>query len=476
MSSEQHQTSSVPVEPTVLDRFSFRILQFIHIEGASGFLLMFMTLGALFLANSMWSDLYFRVLKTPFVVGVPNLFVIEKPLLLWVNDGLMAIFFFVVGLELKREAWIGELSGLHKALLPGMAALGGMIVPVLFFWLINRQHPENLAGWGIPMATDIAFAVGVITLLRKRVPLGLVVFLTALAVVDDLGAILVIALFYTKQIHSTMLLLAGVFLVALAIYGRVGGRSLIVYMILGGFTWLAVLQSGIHATVAGVAVAWTIPVDTRVDLRRFSVWMRQQLDRFDSDLFELSNPFRPGEKQRHALHAMNHAVYLADSPLRRLEDALHPWVAFLIMPLFALANAGIPVDKNLVHSLTSPLALGILAGLLLGKPIGIVLFTWLAIRLRFGSVPSGVSLRHLLGTGILAGMGFTMSIFIATLSFDASATHAQWLGVKLASPMIALAGQKGQLEVAKMAILVSSTLAGVLGYFTLRFLPLTGQS
>ena len=318
--------------------------------------------------------------------------------------------------------------------------------------------------------------MGVITLLRKRVPLGLVVFLTALAVVDDLGAILVIALFYTKQIHSTMLLLAGVFLVALAIYGRVGGRSLIVYMILGGFTWLAVLQSGIHATVAGVAVAWTIPVDTRVDLRRFSVWMRQQLDRFDSDLFELSNPFRPGEKQRHALHAMNHAVYLADSPLRRLEDALHPWVAFLIMPLFALANAGIPVDKNLVHSLTSPLALGILAGLLLGKPIGIVLFTWLAIRLRFGSVPSGVSLRHLLGTGILAGMGFTMSIFIATLSFDASATHAQWLGVKLASPMIALAGQKGQLEVAKMAILVSSTLAGVLGYFTLRFLPLTGQS
>ena len=466
------QTSRItrPGQLTPVDRIGFRFQRFAHIEGISGMLLVGATFFALAWANSPWSDSYFYILNMHFTIGFTDGVIIDEPLALWINDALMAIFFFVVGLELKREVAIGELSSFRKAILPAMAAVGGMVIPVLVFWGFNRGDPVALEGWAIPMATDIAFAIGVLALVGRRAPLSLAVFLTALAIVDDIGAIVIIATVYTEQIHFLMLAMGLGLVALLLIYARMGGRGLIVYMILGGFTWLAIYLSGIHATIAGVLVALTIPVRTKIDARDFSEWMRKLLDWFDSESQE-DVKCVPTSVQRTALFEMNYAIEHADSPLHRLEHVLHPWVAFLIMPVFAFANAGIIIDRRLLGAVLSPLALGIILGLVVGKPVGILLFTWLGAKLKLGSLPKGVNWRHLLGAGVLAGMGFTMSIFITTLAFSMGG-HATILGFRLASPaMLAGASAEAIANLSKLAILVASTLAGVTGYVILRTAP-----
>jgi len=460
-----------PRRSTPVDRIGFRFQRFAHIEGISGILLVAATLFALAWANSPWSDTYFRILDIHIGVRLGSIVNIDEPLVLWINDALMAIFFFVVGLELKREVVIGELSSFRKAILPAMAAIGGMLVPVLIFWGFNHGNPAALEGWAIPMATDIAFAIGVLTLVGKRAPLSLAVFLTALAIVDDIGAILIIATVYTAQINYVMLAVGLGVVALLFFYARMGGRWLIVYAALGIVTWFAIYLSGIHATIAGVLVALTIPVRTKIDAREFSEWMRKLLDWFDSETEEGESV--PTSVQRTALFEMTRAIEHVDSPLHRLEHLLHAWVAFLIMPVFALANAGITINMRLLGALFTPLALGIILGLVVGKPVGILLATWLGAKLKLGSLPHGVTWRHILGAGILAGMGFTMSIFITTLAFGGGA-HAEILGFRLASPAF-LAGMDTDeiTNLAKLAILVASTLAGIIGYIALRTAPVS---
>ena len=451
-----------------MDRIGYRFQRFATIEGISGMLLVAATVLALVWANSPWSESYFGLLNLHFSIGFENLITINEPLVLWINDALMAVFFFVVGLELKREVAVGELSSFRKAILPAMAALGGMVVPVLVFWLLNRDNPAAMEGWAIPMATDIAFAIGVLALVGKRAPLSLAVFLTALAIVDDIGAILIIATVYTEQLNYFMLALGLIGVGFLLLYAKLGGRWLVVYGGVGLLVWLTIYLSGIHATIAGVLVALTIPVRTRVDAKSFSEWMHKLLAWFDSETLEENDV--PTPVQRTALFEMTRAIEYADSPLHRLEHILHPWVAFLIMPVFALANAGIVINAELLGALATPLALGIILGLVIGKPLGIFAATWLGEKLGLGSLPTGVRWRHILGAGVLAGMGFTMSIFITTLAFSASG-HAELFGMRLASPALMAADTETITSLAKLAILVASTIAGVVGYFILRTAP-----
>lgn len=470
------QTSQIarPVKRTPVDRIGYRFQRFTHIEGISGILLVAATLLALLLANSPLADTYFNILNTHFIIGIDSKVAIDEPLLLWINDALMAIFFFVVGLELKREVAIGELSTRQKAILPALAAVGGMIVPVAFFWALNANDPVAMKGWAIPMATDIAFAMGVLALVGRKAPLSLAVFLTALAIVDDIGAILVIAIFYTAQINILMLLAGLALVIVLLLYARAGGRDILIFMLVGGLVWLAIFFSGLHATIAGVLVALTIPVRTRVATREFSQWMRQLLAWFDSGQAESENDV-PTTIQRAALQEMNQAIDHVDSPLHRLEHALHPWVAFLIMPVFALANAGIIINATMLQSLLAPLALGIIFGLLFGKTLGIYLAAWLGVKLKIGALPKGVTWQHILGAGVLAGMGFTMSIFITTLAFSTGGGHAELLGFRLASPAALAAADMEKIQnLAKLAILIASTLAGVIGYTILRLAPESG--
>lgn len=460
---------NTPIQPTTVDRIGRRFQRFAHIEGISGILLVGATVLALVWANSPWASIYHNILNLHFRVGFADYVTIDEPLLLWINDALMAIFFFVVGLELKREVVIGELSSFRKAILPALAAIGGMVVPVFIFWTLNRHDPAALEGWAIPMATDIAFAIGVLALVGKRAPLSLTVFLTALAIVDDIGAILVIATVYTEQIHWTMLFI-GIGLVAfLLLYAKLGGRWLMVYASVGLVTWTVIYLSGIHATIAGVMVALTIPVRTKINTREFITWMQKLLNWFEKE--DQGNGMAlPNQAQRTALFEMTRAIEHADSPLHRLEQMLHTWVAFLIMPIFALANAGITINLDLIKALASPLALGILLGLLVGKPVGIILATWLGSKLKLGSLPKGVTWRHILGAGVLAGMGFTMSIFITTLAFGGG-SHAELLGFRLASPALMEASTEEITSLAKLAILVASTIAGLTGYLILRTAP-----
>ncbi len=372
------------------------IIQFIHTEASSGVILLIVTVGALVWANSPWANGYTQLWQTPVFVGV-GANELKMSAGHWINDGLMAVFFLLVGLEIKRELLSGELSSARKAALPFAAAIGGMIAPALLYAALNRGTDAG-AGWGIPMATDIAFALGVLALAGSRVPLGLKVFLVALAIVDDLGAVLVIALFYTSQLQATPLLWAAALVGGLLLLNRMGVRSLAPYLIAGGVLWLLFLASGVHATIAGVALAATIPAK--------------------------------GD----------------ESPLQKLEDALHPWVTFGVMPVFAFANAGVPLGEGFRSAVGDPIAHGIGAGLLLGKPLGIVGMAWLAVKLKFAELPESVGWRHIVGAGILGGVGFTMSLFIAELGLT-DPTH---------------------LLVAKTAILGSSVAAGVVGFILLR--------
>jgi NhaA family Na+:H+ antiporter len=386
---------------TPIQRLVRPFQEFADLEASGGILLIGCTVAALIWANSPFAGSYFHFWHMDLTFGRLG-GLLAKPLHFWINDGLMALFFLLVGLEIKREILVGELASFQRAVLPIAAALGGMIVPAAFYLLFNHGGP-GAAGWGIPMATDIAFALGVLALLGSRVPTSLKVFLAALAIADDIGAVLVIAFFYTERISWISLGVDGVFFVALLAANRAGVRHLLIYAILGLGLWVAFLQSGIHATVAGVLLAITIPARQRTPSR--------------------------------AVLTSN------ESPMLRLEHALIPWNRYLIMPVFALANAGVALGGAAARSVVVPVSLGVIFGLVIGKPIGIVLFSWLATRTRLAGMLDGIGWRQIVGVGMLGGIGFTMSLFIANLAFgDGPALETAKVGILLASVVSGIAG------------------------------------
>lgn len=348
------------------------IREFLRLEAAGGIVLVAAAAVALIWSNSPIATSYIAVLETPVVVQVGAL-KLAKPLLLWINDGLMAVFFLLVGLEIKREVLQGELSTLGQAALPGIGALGGMVVPALVYAALNFDDPARMSGWAIPAATDIAFALCVLALVGRRAPASLKIFLLALAVIDDLGAIVIIALFYTAELSVLSLALAGVGVVVLVVLNVTGVRRLGAYLLTGVFLWVCVLKSGVHATLAGVVIGLSIPLRGEPDPEH--------------------------------------------SPLRHLEHMLHPWVAFGILPVFAFANAGVSLEGLSVDTLLEPVPLGIALGLFVGKQLGVTLFCWVAIRSGMARLPEGASWAQLYGVALLTGIGFTMSLFIGTLAF-----------------------------------------------------------
>jgi len=468
-------TVTRPLKPTPVERVTEVFQSFAKVEGLSGILLIAATIIALVWANSPWGDIYQRILESPLNIGVDGGFELNNPLIVWINDGLMAIFFFVVGLEIKREMLVGELSSWRQASLPIISAIGGMLFPAAIYLFFNAGTPTQ-DGWAVPMATDIAFALGILALVGKRAPISLTISLTALAIVDDLGAVLIIAIFYTEQLH-TLYLFSGLILFALILlYSWLGGRSTLVFALAGMLTWLLFFLSGVHATVAGVLVAMAIPVRTRIDAKGFLLWTQSLLDWFrQSGETQEEGPVLLNKRQRAAIYEIETACLHVESPLTRLEHRLHPWVAYFIMPVFAWANAGVVLTGMSLAHLLHPVALGIFFGLVLGKLIGVTGAVWLGVKLKIGVLPEGISARHVIGGGLLAGMGFTMSMFIAALAFGGGHGGQALLDqvAKMASPawLAAGGGSSELLDIAKVAILLASVVSGVAGYLVLRSAP-----
>ncbi|MES2459038.1 MAG: Na+/H+ antiporter NhaA [Armatimonadota bacterium] len=432
-------TDTAAAAPRPISRLLRPFREFARIQASSGILLLICAVIALLWANSPWSGSYTRLLGTYVTVGAEG-FGVRETVLHWINDGLMAVFFFVVGLEIKREILVGELSSVRKASLPIAAALGGMVIPALLYVLVNRGGP-GAGGWGVPMATDIAFALGVLALLGSRAPTALKVFLTAFAIADDIGAVLVIAFFYTASVHVGALLLGFGLLALAALANWSGVRSPLVYVLIGVATWVAFLQSGIHATVAGVLLAMTIPARARIDAATFTERARALVDRFEQAGDKDDNDIPTTNERQVALHTLEQAAERVQTPLQRMEHSLHPWVTFAIMPVFALANAGVPLSGTGGGGLLSPVPLGILLGLVLGKPLGVTAAAWLAVRSGVASLPSGVTWQHVIGAGWLGGIGFTMALFIAGLAFpDANSLASAKLGILGASFMAGVIG------------------------------------
>lgn len=416
--------------------------RFFRMEAAGSILLLLATMSAIVLANSPLHHQYQYVLNTPLSLGLGS-FLLSKPLILWINDGLMAIFFFVIGLEIKRELIMGELSTLRKASLPIMAAIGGVIFPILIYLAFNWGKP-TVDGWAIPMATDIAFTIGILKLLGKRVPYGLLIFLTAFAIVDDLASVMVIAIYYSTGINWTYIFFALGIIVFLYILGRMGIYTHALYLIPGLVVWYLFLKSGIHPTIAGVMLAFTIPVRRRIRNKAFEQNLIRCFDSFTKGDQKWSSVLLT-QQQLGALDRIESLTYLVQPPLQFLENRLHAWVIYFIMPVFALANAGVNLGIESFAGL--PLILSIAIALLAGKSIGISLLAWLAIKLNIAELPEHTSFRQLVGAAFLGGLGFTMSLFIANLSFSDPAF----------------------LSPAKAGILLGSMLSGVIGYLLLRF-------
>ncbi|MBI2723555.1 MAG: Na+/H+ antiporter NhaA [Chloroflexi bacterium] len=420
--------------------------EFLTTETAGGALLLAATAVALLWANAPFSGTYGDFWGARISMDL-NVVTLDETLVSWVNDGLMAVFFFVVGLEIKREVLKGELSEPRNAALPVVAALGGMVAPALIFLAFNLGR-DGERGWGIPMATDIAFAMGVLSLVGSRVPLSLRVFLLALAIVDDLGAIAVIAVFYTEDLSPGWLAAAlGLFLLTYAL-GRLGVRHLVVYAGIAAVAWVAVKESGVHATIAGVALALLTPAAPYVE--------REEVER---SAVELVGDVRAGGRNggdgspaasREALHDLEEVSREGQSVLDRLEHALHPWASYAIVPIFALANAGIAIDGEVARAaVTSPTAWGVAAGLMLGKPLGITLFAFAAVRMGWAALPAGVRWGQLAGVAMIAGIGFTVSLFVTGLAFKDGAL----------------------VDDAKLGILAGSALIGIAGLVVLRLMP-----
>jgi NhaA family Na+:H+ antiporter len=409
---------------------------------------MFTAIFAMALANSFLADTYHHFIHTMMSIRIGT-WSIDMTLHHWVNDGLMALFFFVVGMELKREMLVGELSDLRQAALPVIAAIGGMLIPALIFLAFNHQG-DAMRGWGIPMATDIAFAVGVLVLLAAKVPKPLITFLVALAIADDLGAVLVIAVFYTKQLELDWLALSALFVIFMFIFNISGVRKVLPYFILAVLLWYGLLQSGVHATLAGVLGAFAVPSRSKYDPTLFSANIKKLLTRFDLSQEQAGGNLLTNEKLYSVVQQLEEGVHGVQTPLQRLEHAWHLPVAFLVIPIFALFNAGIPLEFNsLGTTFTHPVFLGIMLGLLLGKFIGITGACWLALRFGIGQLPGGTRFSQIAAVSVLGGIGFTMSIFIAELGF---------------------AEQPEYLLMAKTGILAASLMAGVIGFVWLWWL------
>jgi len=380
------------------------IENFIRKESSAGVLLIVVTVMALLLQNSVLSEFYKSFLHTPVAVRFGAL-EIAKPLLLWVNDGLMAIFFLLIGLEVKREVMEGHLSSMQQMALPGIAAIGGMVVPALLFIAFNMSEPFALNGWAIPTATDIAFALGILSLLGKRVPLSLKIFLMALAIIDDLGAIVIIALFYTSELSTTSIMVASASLVLLFIMNHMGVIRKTAYILVGIVLWVSVLKSGVHATLAGVALAFMIPLNSK-------------------------------DKKGHKI-----------SIAKEMEHGLHYWVAFMILPLFAFVNAGVDLKGISADEMLGSVPLGIMFGLFIGKQVGVFGFSWIAIKLGWAKLPRGSSWMQLYGVAVLTGIGFTMSLFVDSLAYNDTEIYHY---------------------ADKLAILLGSFLSAIVGYIILR--------
>lgn len=377
------------------------IRNFLRYESAGGILLILSSIFAIVLSNTSLEQFYNAFLMTPVTIGVSTL-VIHKPLILWINDGLMAIFFLLIGLEVKRELIEGSLATKEQAIFPAIAAVGGMIAPALIYVAFNLSDAVALTGWAIPAATDIAFALGIMALLGNRVPLSLKIFLLALAIIDDLGVISVIAIFYSADLSVTALIVASLALIALVTLNYKGINNLKYYAVFGLILWVSVLKSGVHATLAGVLIGFIIPLNKGAE----------------------------------------------HSPLKELEHKLHPYVAFIILPLFAFANAGVSLNGVTMSGLFDNLPMGIICGLLIGKPLGISLICYLAIKLKIAKLPPGVNFKQIVAVSILCGIGFTMSMFISSLAFEHAALDF--------------------MSYSRLAILIGSTMAAVCGYFTLK--------
>ncbi|NLN32385.1 MAG: Na+/H+ antiporter NhaA [Flavobacteriaceae bacterium] len=421
------------------------IQRFIQHEKSGGLVLGVCVLLALILANSPISNHYYAFLEHKLGFTLDGNSYLEYSILHWINDGLMAIFFFVVGLELKREIVAGELSNPRKALLPIIAAAGGMIVPALIYFSLNPMG-EVSQGWGIPMATDIAFALGVLYLLGNRIPISLKIFLTALAIVDDIGAVLVIAFFYTSDISFVSLLLGFSFLAVMYLGNKMGIRNIIFYAFLGILgVWTCFLLSGVHATIAAVLAAFMIPADVRIKEAYLVSKIKNSLDQFTQIDPNDKIPTLTNE-QLHLLENIKTDLHKATPPLQRLEHAMHPLVSFLIIPIFALANAGVRViDIDFDQIFSTNVALGVGLGLLLGKVIGVFGFTWISVKMKIATFPEGMNLKNLFGLGLLASIGFTMSLFITSLAFQTPEFMTQ----------------------AKIGIFTASIIGGFSGYWVL---------
>ncbi len=448
MPHQQHNTPTLHMAPweKAFDRVLTPLEHFIHKQTTSSILLMSCAIAALCIANSPAGDAFIHATHLPLALsfGARHF---ELSLAHWINEALMALFFLLVGLELKRELLVGELADIRRAALPIVAALGGMLVPALFYWYWNPTG-QTSAGWGIPMATDIAFAVGALSLLGNRVPKSLVTFLIALAIVDDLGAVLVIALFYTQQLNISALLVVLLLIAVLLTFNFGGIRRLLPYLLVGLLLWCAMLSSGIHATLTGVILAFTIPIRPKYNPEHFIQEVSELSQNMQHSLH--ANPdILHNDTLRSQIIALERGVELVQAPAQRLEDRLHLIVAYLVIPLFALANAAITVEANdFVTTLLNPVTLGVTSGLILGKWLGIAGSTWLAIRTGIATLPADMTMRHVHGIALLGGIGFTMSIFVADLAFDTD-------------PNLLL--------MAKTGILLASAVAGVSGYCWLRF-------
>jgi Na+:H+ antiporter, NhaA family len=427
-----------------LERALARLLnpfeQFIHHQSSSGLLLMLATILALILANSAFSAFYLGLKDIPVSVGFGT-WSLNKPLILWVNDLLMAFFFFVVGLELERELYFGELATPRKAALPIVAAIGGMVVPAGIFWLFNHGTPA-ISGWATPMATDIAFAIGVLMLLGSRVPRALMAMLVAIAIIDDLGAVLVIAIFYSHNLQPHYLAYAAVVVAMMFALNRAGVRKAVPYFFLVMGLWYALLKAGVHPTLAGVIGAFMVPATPRYNPDYFTAKARELLGKFEQS--RQNNPILVKNTElRGIAEALEHAVHNVTTPSQRLEHIWHLPVAFIIVPLFAFFNAGISLaPQDMLAALSHQVFHGVFFGLLIGKFIGIFGFSWLAVRVGWLSLPDGLRLGHVAGMALVAGIGFTMSIFISSLAFN---------------------GDEQLLNTAKAGIFAASLISGGLG-------------
>ncbi|MFX1536777.1 MAG: Na+/H+ antiporter NhaA [Promethearchaeota archaeon] len=433
------QTKSV--DQALIDRIIRPFKEFTKTEELSGLLLVFCTILALILSNLFFPKAYSELWKTYFTVNLGALG-LSKPLFLWINDGLMAIFFFVVSLEIKRELIVGELSSIRKASLPFFAALGGMLVPAAIYFLFDFNSPESINGWGIPMATDIAFTLGILALLGKRAPFPLKVFITSLAIIDDIGAIIVIAIFYSSNIQVLGIILGAIILGLLIFTNRINIINPIVYGILGIALWFMILQSGIHATIAGVLVAFCVPAKNRIDADQFVAESLFIIEEFQT-MGKCGDSVLLNPRQQSAIKTLETACQKVEAPLQRFERNLHFWVGYAILPIFIFANAGVFIGD--VPVTIHPIELGIFFGLVIGKPLGITLGTWIAIKTGITSLPRGLTWTHIIGVAALAGIGFTMSLFIG--------------GLAITDPTL--------IVMMKFSILVASLVSATIGIFIL---------